>query len=132
MRGFTVALASLAFATLTQSSVAGGVHVVRHIDGYTCMMLNQTSEQAVDLHSVIHVFAEPASNARAVGVAMPVVAVREPVRPVNGFLAALFPNGSTVWIPAGTLRPYHSLGAPDTRCVPAVMSNGLVGFDYTD
>jgi hypothetical protein len=95
MRGFTVALAALVFGTLTQSGVAGGVHVVSHIDGYTCMMLNQTSEQAVDPHSVIHVFAEPASNARAVGVAMPVVAVREPVRPVNGLLAALFPNGST-------------------------------------
>jgi hypothetical protein len=29
------------------------------------------------------------------------------------------------------LRPYHSLGDPTAKCVPAMLSNGKPGFDYT-
>jgi len=109
---------------------AAGVHVVRRIPGYTCMMLNETPQQAVDPRVQIPVRAEPKSESPPVGNAMPVVAVKAPLQSVNGFYEALFPNGRRVWIGANRVVPYHSLGDPAAKCAPAVMSNGLVGFDY--
>ncbi len=115
-------------------SVAGvraeDIHVVRTLPGYACMMLNLTPQQAIDPKVEIPLRAAPSPNAQVVGYAMPVVAVRIPLKPVNGFYSALFPNGSAVWISASMVRPYHSLGDPGAKCVPAVMSNGLQGFDY--
>ena len=46
--------------------------------------------------------------------------------------AMLFPNGKTVWIPAASLRPYHSLGDPAAKCAPALdVPTCLQGFDYS-
>ncbi len=109
---------------------AANIDVVRRLDGYTCMMLNQTPDEAINPAYAIHVFSEPRQGATPVGIAMPVVAVKSPIQQVNGFLSALFPNGKTVWIPAASLRPYHSLGDPAAKCAPALMSNGLQGFYY--
>ncbi len=122
--------AALVLAGSLIGAKAAGIHVVRRIDGYACMMLNQTPDEAINPADAIHVFAEPRQGAPAVGTAMPVVAVKSPVQQVNGFLSALFPNGKTVWIAAKSLRPYHSLGDPTAKCAPALMSNGLQGFDY--
>jgi hypothetical protein len=94
------------------------------------MMLNVTPEQAVDPLVHVPVRAGPSPDGRVVGYAMPVVAVRLPLKPVNGFYAALFPNGTNVWIAESAVRPYRSLGDPSAKCVPAVMSNGIQGFDY--
>jgi hypothetical protein len=94
------------------------------------MMLNQTPDEAVNPADAVHVFSAPEQGVAPVGTAMPVVAVKSPRLEVNGFLSALFPNGAKVWIPAASLRPYHSLGDPSAKCAPAEMSNGLQGFDY--
>ena len=122
-------VAFLCIGSLTHTEAAS-VHVAKRLGGYACMMLNQTPEQATDPTAVVHVYAAPSQTARIVGVAMPVVAIRVPVQLVNGFLSAMFPNGAKVWIPAVALRPYHSLGDPSAKCAPALMSNGLQGFDY--
>ena len=129
-RFIATALAGVACVAVPRSEAAG-IQVVRHIPGCECMMLNQTPDQAIDPTFKVPVFASPNANRAPVGNAMPVVAVKQPVTPVNGFLQALFPNGTTVWIQASAIKPYHSLGAPNTRCTPAMMSTGAVGFDYT-
>ena len=125
-----VAIVTLVSAGTALQSAAESVHVVRRLDGYACMMLNQTPEEAIDPKSTVRVYARPSRSAPVVGVAMPVVAVRLPLEPVGGFLPGLFPNGTEVWIPAASLVPYKSLARPNTKCVPALMSNGLQGFDY--
>jgi hypothetical protein len=126
--GLLLVLLLVAFSAHHAS--ADRVHVVRRISDYTCMMLNLTPEQAVDPKIEVPVRAEPRTNAAIVGYAMPVVAVKLPLKVVNGFYAALFPSGHPVWIAVSIVRPYHSLGDPSAKCVPAIMSNGLQGFDY--
>jgi len=121
---------AVALAVANHGLRAEGVHVVRTLPGYACMMLNLTSQEAVDPGIEVPVRAGPSPDERVVGYAMPVVAVRLPLKPVNGFYAVLFPNGASVWIATNAVRPYHSLGDPSAKCVPAVMSNGLQGFDY--
>jgi len=101
----------------------------RQISGYGCMMLNLTEQQSMDPSVHIPVRATPSESAPPVGWAGAVVAVREPVAPVNGFVAMLFPTGQQVWISKSDLRPYHSLGDPSARCVPVILPNGRVGFD---
>jgi hypothetical protein len=130
MRHAVVMVAGLFIIADVHSAGAAGVRVVHRIPGYTCMMLNETPQQAIDTRVQFPVRAEPTPGSPAVGNAMPVVAVKQPLQTVNGFYEALFPNRRTVWIAANAVVPYHSLGDPTTKCAPAVMSNGLVGFDY--
>jgi hypothetical protein len=101
----------------------------RQIPGYACMMLNLTEQQSMDPSVHIPVRSAPSESAPPIGWAGAVVAVREPVAAVNGFVAMLFPTGQQVWISKNDLRPYHSLGDPGARCVPVMLPNGRVGFD---
>jgi hypothetical protein len=96
--------------------------------GYKCMMLNITEQQSMDPVFHIAVRAQPSASSQVVGSAGSVVIIREPAKPVNGFLEMLLPNGHRVWIAADAVRPYHSLGAPNAKCVPEVLSNGAIGF----
>ena len=131
MRHYMFAIAVAACFSFSGAAMAEGLHVVRALPGYTCMMLNVTQQQSMDFSFHVPVRATPSSVAPVVGNALGVVAVRDPLQQVNGFVEALFPTGQTVWIAAIMLRPYHSLGDPTAKCVPAMLSNGKPGFDYT-
>ena len=98
------------------------------LPGYQCMMLNITEQQSMDPTFHIAVRAQPSASAQVVGTAGSVVIVRVPAKPVNGFLEMLFPDGRRVWIAANAVRPYHSLGDPNAKCVPEILSNGRIGF----
>jgi hypothetical protein len=92
------------------------------------MMLNLSEQQSMDPSMRVLVRAAPSMSAPAVGWAGAVVVVREPVTPVNGFVQMLFPDGRQVWIASDVLRPYHSLGDPNAKCVPEILPNGRIGF----
>jgi len=120
--GFLVGLAVLAagiFSTATEA---------KPLPGYQCMMLNITEQQSMDPTFHVLVRAQPSASAHVVGTAGSVVIVRVPPKPVNGFLEMLFPDGREVWIAADAVRPYHSLGDPNAKCVPEILSNGRIGF----
>lgn len=123
-------LVFLYLAVFASSASADALHVVSHLSGYKCMMLNITAQQAMDPTFHVPVYAQPSQQSKVVGYAALQVAVRDPENVVSGFVQALFPMGSTVWIPRNELTTYHSLGDPTAKCVPAKMSNGRYGFDY--
>ena len=109
---------------------SAGIQVARPLPGYTCEQLDLTEEQARDITLQVIAREAPSRLAPIVGYVSMTVAVRTPEHRVNGFVEALWPTGRTVWIPADVLQPYHSLSEPATRCVPAVMTSGNIGFDY--
>ena len=120
--GFLAGLAILAAGLCSTATEA------KPLPGYQCMMLNITEQQSMDPTFHVPVRAQPSASARVVGTAGSVVIVRVPAKPVNGFLEMLFPDGRQVWIAAEAVRPYHSLGDPNAKCVPEILSNGRIGF----
>ena len=121
----------IAFALSTWAGArTQGITAVRPLPGYVCMMLNLTEQQSMDQSVNVPVRAGPSATAPVLGSAPSTVAVRSPVRPLNGFLEALFPTGQTVWIAAESLRPYRSLADPTAKCGPSIMSNGKPGFSH--
>ena len=98
------------------------------LPGYRCMMLNLSEQQSMDPSKRVPVRGAPSMSAPTVGWAGAVVVVREPVTSVNGFVQMLFPDGRQVWIASDMLRPYHSLGDPNAKCIPEILPNGRIGF----
>ena len=120
--GFLAGLAILAAGLCSTTTEA------KPLPGYQCMMLNITEQQSMDPTFHVPVRAQPSASAQVVGTAGSVVIVRAPAKPVNGFLEMLFPDGRPVWIASDAVRPYHSLGDPNAKCVPEILSNGRIGF----
>jgi hypothetical protein len=42
----------------------------------------------------------------------------------------MFPTGTTVWISADMVKPWHAAANPAAHCVPITKANGKPGFDY--
>ena len=131
MKGLDRVLMVMPLLAVPLPVVAVGPQVVRVLPGYACMMLNLTERQYMDPATHVPVRSEPQVNAPQVGLASGTIAVPTPVREQNGFMEALFPTGQTVWIESKMLRPYHSLSDPTAKCIPALMSNGRIGFTYS-
>jgi hypothetical protein len=107
---------------------AQGIHAVKPLEGYACMMLNLSNEQMRDNSLEIPVFSGPSKDSGRAGNAAAVVIAKSPLHLVNGFAELLFPTGKEVWIEAGRLKPYHSESNPNAHCTPSIMSNGKPGF----
>jgi hypothetical protein len=125
---FTTVAVAMALSSMT--CIAQTTRAARPLPGYACMSLNITDAQAQDFKFHVPFYSAPDASSQAVGYAGSQVAVRYPTHQVNGFVEALFPTGSSVWIAASYLRPYHSTLDPTARCVPVVMANGKQGFTY--
>lgn len=125
------ALSGAAMLALTSGpSIAAGPTIVGPLPGYKCMALNLTAEQSMDPSTHVLFRSAPSDTAPVAGYAMMQVAIREPAKPVNGYLEARFPSGGEVWIKANQVVLYHSLGDPTARCIPVMLSNGRSGFDF--
>ena len=104
MRRFTIYVcAAVLIITCGQRMKAEGLHAVRPLAGYACMMLNLTDAQMRDNSLVVPVYAGPSTTSGRVGNASAIVIARSPLHIVNGFAEMLFPNGATVWIDGGNL-----------------------------
>ena len=57
------------------------------------------------------------------------IAANSPKREA-GFVEVITLTKIQGWIKASLLTPWHSLAFPAMKCHPALMSNGLLGFDY--
>jgi len=107
------------------------VSVVRHIPGYRCMALNLSPEQMMDRSVEVAVYSQPSTTSPKLGVAGATVAVRDPTVASKGFVQVLFPSGQTGWMAASVLKPWRPAAGTHGTCVPAQLSNGRLGFDYT-
>lgn len=107
---------------------ADALRAVRPLPGYACMQLALTPEQLTDPKVGVPVRGAPSRDAPIVGFAANTVIAQNPPQPKAGFLQVLRPNGEVGWIEAGYLRPWGNPFAPNSRCSPAIMSDGKPGF----
>ena len=123
-------IASFTLVGLASSASASGLHAVRPVQGYTCMALNQTQEQAMDFDHPATFRQGPSDTAADAGLAGAQVAIKTGADPVNGYLPTLRTDFKPAWVKASLVKPYAVASDPKARCVPAVMSNGSQGFMY--
>ena len=129
MRRFTIYLCGAVFAiTWVSRTEAEGLHAVRPLAGYACMMLNLSDQQMRDNALEVPVYAGPSTASGRVGNASAIVIAKSPLHVVDGLAEILFPSGATVWIEAKMLRAYHSESNPKAHCTPSLMSNGKPGL----
>lgn len=109
-----------------------GLHVVAHLAGYECLALAMSEAAMRDFDDLPPVLSEPRRDAERIGIASASVIAASPPKPVNGFVRVLHLNGREGWVEARKLRPWRNANSPGTRCVPARMSDGGLGFDYVE
>lgn len=110
---------------------AQGPQVVKRLVGYQCMTLNLDPSAQQSFENLPPVLSDPSPAASRVGIASASVIVATPLKATNGFYRVLHLNGQPGWIEANKLKPWINPNSPSTQCLPAMMSNGKPGFDYT-
>ncbi len=124
---FLVNLSVMAVAQQPRPSMT----VTGHLQGYVCMAPNLTHDQLMVFENLPPIYTEPRANAQQIGVASASVIVASPMRVENGFAQVLHMDGRPGWMRADMLKPWTNANNPNTRCTPAMMSNGRPGFDYS-
>lgn len=109
---------------------ADGLHAVRPLPGYVCLKLALLPEQVADPNRGIPIRDTPALSGRIVGWVPSVVVAPASQQPDSGFVQVLFPDGHRGWAQAAALKPWSSEYSPGQRCIPSIMSNGLIAFDF--
>jgi hypothetical protein len=72
---------------------------------------------------------KPEASGRPIGDAIAtVIASLSP--PVNGYRRVLRLDGMPGWISTSLLKPWKNPGGNGQKCIPSMMSNGGLGFDY--
>jgi hypothetical protein len=120
LRHTAVALALLSTPALAQQHISP----VRPIEGYVCANLKLSEHEATDFHFAVPIRTAPAPNAPVGTNAASVLLLKSPRHEVNGFLEVLQLNGQPGWIEASRVKPFDPL----SRCQPAILSNGRIGF----
>ena len=129
MRRIATALPLLA-VICASPALASGLTVVRHLNGYQCMSLNLSDQAMMNPSTRIPIKAGPSPASATIGNAIATVIARQPETLQNGYVSVLFLTGRPGWVQAQYLKPWRNPGTSGQRCVPAVMSNGRLGFDY--
>jgi len=109
---------------------AQGLHAVRSMPGYVCMQLALSPEEAADPTKGVPVRETPSLSVRIVSWAPTVVVMPAPQQPTAGFLQVEFADKHLGWVPAAAIKPWSSIYNPGRRCIPSIMSDGLIGFDF--
>ena len=125
----------LGSALIVAACVAAlGVHAqnltaLHPLSGYECMELNLKPQQMMDPNALVPILAKPAASSPLVGYASAtVIASISP--PTDGFQHVLRLDGTQGWIDSRYLKPWTNPSGNGQKCVPSVMSNGRLGFDF--
>ena len=100
------------------------VRPVKTLSGWQCMSLASIYGPEGTNAPRVLVYDGPAPGAPRVGTGAGVIIVPSRLRPANGRVEMLWPNGRKVWIQADELAPWHSLSNPNAVCHPTLLSNG--------
>ena len=109
------------------SAEAQGIHAVRKLDGYQCMSLAHVWSGQGPQPAPVTAYAGAAPGSPRAGFVPATAVVASPLRPQNGRVAVLWPNGRTVWANERDLVPFHVASDPDAVCTPVLLSNGHYG-----
>ena len=112
----------------TVSAAAQSRHAVKPIDGYSCMNLNVPTGYLYEHRNVgVPEYAGPSLSSPIVNPNAPAVVVVRNGSARDGFLQAIQPNGTLVWLEVRYLHLWSNPYAPSARCQPSVMSDGSIG-----
>lgn len=122
-------------AFLTLFAISGLVraedyHAVRPIAGHICMQFALLPNQVGNPNINVPVRDTPSMSSQVSSLAPSILVAPAPQQPTDGFLQIVLPDGQRGWVPATAVRPWKSPTNPSRRCIPSVMSNGRVGFDF--
>lgn len=107
------------------------LHVTGYLADYQCMMLTLSNDQMREFPNLPPILSEPRPAAPKVGVASVSVIVSSPIDVRDGYTRVLHLDGRPGWIRSEMLKPWVNQNNPRTRCIPAMMSDGRPGFDYS-
>lgn len=124
----------LPILALSFFSLFGGAHAeylsaVRPLPGTDCMQLTLSREQISNPSLSIPVRDIPSATGRVLAEAATILVAPAPQQPTAGFLQVFLSDGRRGWVAATVLKPWRSSSSPNRRCIPSVMSNGLIGFE---
>jgi hypothetical protein len=71
----------------------------------------------------------PSASAPTIGYPAEIVFVRWPLEEKAGYVAVVKLNAQRGWIEADRLQPWHAMNGRPGKCIPSLMSNGLLGSD---
>jgi len=109
---------------------AQSLHAVRPLPGYVCMKLATSLGVDPDPTKGVPVRDTPSLSVGIASWAPSVVVMPAPQQPTAGFLQVMFADRHRGWVQAAAIKPWSSIYNPGQRCIPSVMSNGLIGFDF--
>lgn len=109
---------------------AEGLHAIRPLSGYVCMQLALSPEENKDPTRSVPVRDTPSLSVPVSSWAPSLLVVPNPQQPTAGFLQVVFSDGHRGWVRDAALKLWRSPTNPDRRCLPSIMSNGLIGFDF--
>ena len=115
---------------LCMDANAEGLHAIRPLPGYVCMQLALSPEENTDPTRGVPVRDTPSLSVHVSSWAPSLLVVPSPQQPTSGFLQVVFSDGHRGWVQEAALKLWRSPTNPNRRCVPSVMSNGLIGFDF--
>ncbi len=124
-------LAVIAGLMLTEMAHGQGytpVRPVRTLDDWQCMSLASVYGRLGTNAPPVPEYASSESSAPKIGVGAGVIIVPKALRPTNGRVEVLRPNGKKAWIAADQLVPWRSLSDARAVCRPVLLSNGRYGF----
>jgi hypothetical protein len=120
-----VALAATGIAPVPSS--AAGLTVLRPEPGLKCMLLDDQALQATVQTQLPPLRSAPSASAAIVGYPAEIVFVRWPLQQQAGYVVAVKFNSQPGWIEADKLQPWHAMNGRPGKCIPSLMSNGLLG-----
>jgi hypothetical protein len=119
-----------AIGAISMSPIASkAATVVRPEPGLACMLLDDHDLAATVQSQLPPIRSAPSASAPAIGYPAEIVFVREPVQEKAGYVAVVKLNAQPGWIEASKLQPWHAMNGRPGRCIPSLMSNGLLGSD---
>jgi len=113
-----------------EPSFAADLTVKRPLEGYTCMMLDETVKESMDFNNPVSFKLQPSDSAPGVAPAGMQVAIKDGGRTINGYVETVDFALRPRWITSARLAPYHAKADPTATCAPAIMSNGHLGFSF--
>ncbi len=125
-----IATILLVLCSVSRAVQADELHAIRPIPGNVCMKLALPPGQASDPKNGIPIRDIPSSSGNIVGWAPSVIIAPAAQQPTDGFIQVLFPDGHRGWVQAVALKPWSDPYSPNSRCVPSLMSNGRIAFDF--
>ena len=126
---WTLLAALAAFAANPTAGIAASLTVLHPEPGLACMLLDNQALAATVQSQLPPIRSAPSGSAPIVGYPASIVFVRWPLQEQAGYVAVVKLNAQPGWIEADKLQPWHAMNGRPAKCIPSMMSNGLLGAD---